>query len=255
MTGALVIPAGAAIGLLVGSFIGAAAMRLPRGESIMFRRSHCDGCGRVLRPAELVPVVSCIWRKGRCGSCGSRIDRYHVLAELGGAAVAGLALAFSDGWTASVITAIFGWQLLLLALLDGRSFWMPMALIGLLGLSSTLLPVLAFLEGGDWASQGLLQMSGGALGFVLLAAPALAYRKLRGREGLGAADPWLLAAIGLWLGPLGVILTVLLAAAAGLAAAAALRLAGRSIDGETALPLGTLMALSGFAVQVTGTIA
>ena len=76
------------------------------------------------------------------------------------------------------------------------------------------------------------------------------YRGWRGREGLGAGDPKLLGAIGLWLGPLGVVETLLGASLIGLAAVAGLALARRAPAADTALPLGTLLALAGFAVYL-----
>lgn len=247
MTGLLVL-AGAGIGLLVGSFIGAAAIRLPRGESVVTGRSHCDHCQRRLGMADLMPVLSFLLRRGRCRTCGAAIDPIHLMAELGGAVVGGLAVLAGEGLVEILVSALFGWQLLALALLDARHFWLPLRFVGLLATSAALLPVTAFEE--PVARLVLSQIAGGALGFAILAAPAIAYRVLRKREGLGAADPLLLAAIGLWLGPFGVVLTLLLAAAGGLAAALVLHLFGCKVDGQSVLPLGTLMALSAYAVWI-----
>jgi leader peptidase (prepilin peptidase)/N-methyltransferase len=57
------------------------------------------------------------------------------------------------------------------------------------------------------------------LGFAALAAVASAYRRLRGRMGLGGGDPKLLAAGGAWLGPAALPHVVLVAALTGLAEA------------------------------------
>jgi leader peptidase (prepilin peptidase)/N-methyltransferase len=94
-------------------------------------------------------------------------------------------------------------------------------------------------------------LSGAILGFLLLWLPARLYRAWRGREGLGAGDPKLLAAIGLWLGPVGVVATLLGGALIGLAAAGALAVAGRDITARTALPLGSCLALAAFAVYLS----
>ena len=241
---------GAAIGLLVGSFLGAVAMRLPRGEGVVLGRSRCDSCGRRLRACDLVPVLSFAWNRGRCSACGAAIDNLHLLSELGGAVVGAMAVLVPGAWPDSLLTALFGWQLLLLALLDGRHFWLPPPLLALLAATAAGLPALAGARGEAVASLALAQIMGGAFGFAVLAAPALAYRLLRKREGLGAADPWLLGAVGLWLGPAGTALALLLAAAAGLAAALAMRLAGRAVAADSALPLGCLMALSAFAIHM-----
>lgn len=239
---------GAGLGLLVGSFIGAVAMRLPRDEGIVTGRSKCDGCGRVLAVRDLLPVISYLFARGRCRTCGAAIDTQHLLAEMGGALIGGTAVALGADWLGALTTAIFAWQLLLLALLDGRHFWLPLRLVVLFAAGS----VLVTLNAHEWEETALNQIAGGALGFALLAASALGYRWLRGREGLGKADPWLLGAIGLWLGLFGVIATLLLAALAGIAAAIVLRLAGKDVDSQSALPLGLFLALAGIAVRMVG---
>ena len=54
-----------------------------------------------------------------------------------------------------------------------------------------------------WAGIGPAlgdRVIGALAGFAALAAIAWAYRRLRGREGMGGGDPKLLAALGAWLG-------------------------------------------------------
>ncbi|MCA1661529.1 MAG: hypothetical protein LC648_04995 [Novosphingobium sp.] len=91
---------------------------------------------------------------------------------------------------------------------------------------------------------------GALLGFAMPWLASKAYLAWRGIEGLGAGDPKLLGAIGLWLGPLGVVATLLGGALVGLAAAAGLALAGKRVTARTALPLGSCLALAGFAVYL-----
>ena len=246
---AIVLLAGL-LGLLVGSFIGAAACRLPRGEGVVTGRSHCDGCGRTLSPVQLVPVLSFLVQRGRCRACGAPIDRVQPIAEIGGALIAMIAAIFSPDWMMLLLTMVFCWQLWLLALLDIRDFWLPRGLVALLAISA----VLPFLDGGPSIDGALWQVAGGALGFVLTAAPALFYRRVRGVEGMGAADPWLLAAIGLWLGPFGVVFTLLAGAGGGLLLAIAAAVSGRPIAPDTAFPLGAFLALAAIAVRLAAPV-
>jgi leader peptidase (prepilin peptidase)/N-methyltransferase len=76
----------------------------------------------------------------------------------------------------------------------------------------------------------------------------LFYRRFRGREGLGGGDPPLLGAIGLWLGPIGVIHTMLGASVAGLLVALILHFGGRKVGADTALPLGTCLAAAAWPI-------
>jgi leader peptidase (prepilin peptidase)/N-methyltransferase len=235
------------LGAIVGSFLGAAVVRMPQGETVVSGRSRCDACARVLRPVELVPIVSFLALRGRCRDCGAAIDHWQFAAELGGGIVGVLAALFARDGAMLGIGLILGWQLLLLGLLDLRHLWLPDRLVLLLAASGLAVASMAAL--GD---PGLLTgpLLGAALGFGLLWLAGRFYRSWRGRDGLGGGDPKLLGAIGLWLGPLGVVETLLGASLIGLAAVAGLMLVRRAPAADTALPLGTLLALASFAVYL-----
>ena len=238
---------GGVFGAIIGSFVGAALVRLPEGRSVVRGRSACDKCGAALGVVELVPLVSFALQRGKCRRCGAGIDPWQFAAEAGGALVGTVAaLTLTDG-AAMIWAALLGWQLLLLAMLDLRHFWLPNRLTALLALSG--------LAHGLWlygVTTDLLfeVLAGGALGFSGLTVVALTYRKLRGREGLGAGDAKLLGAIGLWVGPAGVIATLLGGSLIALAGALALLAAGRNIGAQTALPLGSALALAGWVVAL-----
>ena len=104
---------------------------------------------------------------------------------------------------------------------------------------------------GYWADDVMIlvqSMVGGVFGFAALWLLGQGYLAWRGQEGLGGGDPPLLGAIGLWLGPLGVIHTLLVASLGGLAVAAVLWRAGREVRPDTMLPLGTLLAVAAWSV-------
>ena len=239
--------AAGALGAIVGSFLGAALVRLPKRRSVVSGRSRCDNCKRVLGPLELVPIVSYAVLRGRCRACHGAVDRGQLAAEVGGALVGVAAALVARDGAMLAIGLVLGWQLLLLGLLDLRHLWLPDRLVILLA-ATGLIPALLAAESDIELLAGPLL--GATLGFGLLWFAALFYRSLRGREGLGAGDPKLLGAIGLWLGPLGVVETLLGACLIGLAAVAGLALARRAPAADTALPLGTLLALAGFAVYL-----
>lgn len=233
------ILAGAVAGAIIGSFVATMCLRWPLGLQVTTGRSRCDGCGRPLQPLELVPVLSAALAHGRCRTCSAAIDPLHWRVELAAAVVGAIALAVSptaQGWA----LALMLWLLLPIALLDARHFWIPDRLTALLALSG-----LAF--GGLLGMPLADRLVGGAAGFVALALLGLAYRQLRGIEGLGAGDPKLLGAIGLWTGWQPLPLILLLASAVGLAAASVL--AKGRLD---RMPFGTLMCLGAAASTISG---
>ena len=226
------------LGAVVGSFLANLAVRWTREESVMRGRSGCDGCGRTLSVAELVPLGSWLAQRGRCRGCGARIDVRHPLVEAG-CALVGLSAGWAaPGWEGAA-GAVFGWLLLTLATIDATDFWLPDELTGALALAG--------LASGWWFAPGLSErLIGGAGGFAALWAIAVAYRALRGREGLGGGDPKLFGAIGLWLGWRMLPAVLLLAGLIGLGVAAFQALRGRGVAADTALPLGTFLAAAAY---------
>jgi leader peptidase (prepilin peptidase) / N-methyltransferase len=227
----------AVLGAIVGSFVGAAVLRVPAGRGIVTGRSSCDGCGTILGPLELIPILSFIGLRGRCRRCQTRIAIDQPIAELACATTAILTGLYGDGLADIGLLAIFGWMLVALALLDLRHHWLPDALtlsLLLLGLLRALLP------GHD------LQMSllGVIAGYGVLELVRRTYRRLRGQEGLGGGDPKLYAAIGAWLGLTALPWVLLLAGLLGLAVAGVRALRGHGVSRLDSLPLGSLMAVA-----------
>ncbi len=69
-------------GAAVGSFLNVVAIRMIRGQSFLIGRSRCPACGKVLKPFELLPILSFIFLRGRCLSCKKKIDPQYFLVEL-----------------------------------------------------------------------------------------------------------------------------------------------------------------------------
>lgn len=227
----------AGAGLLVGSFLGLVSLRLPAGEPIVAGRSRCGGCGRSLAPWRLVPLLSYLASRGRCAACGSAIPVRYPLMESACAAIGVWAALSQPSAFAALMTAFLGWQLLLVAVVDAEHFWLPDALT--LPLLVTGLAAAAMLESLSLLDAG----TGAAAGFAGLWLLARVYRRVRGREGLGGGDPFLLAAGGAWVGWIGLPSVLLWAAVSGLSLTAARRLTGRAISGADRLPFGVFLAV------------
>jgi leader peptidase (prepilin peptidase)/N-methyltransferase len=229
------------LGGIVGSFVATLAVRWPEGRSVVLGRSQCDGCGKILRPVELIPIASYLLANGRCRGCGAAINRRHIAIEVAAAMLGAAALLAQPG-ILGLVTAGFGWWLLALAALDLEHHWLPDRL------TLPLLP-LGLLVGWAGMGPGLTErLIGAAAGFLVLASIALAYRLLRGREGLGGGDPKLLAAIGAWVGWQHLPLVLVGAGMIGLLAVALTMLRGGAVRATDRLPLGTLMAIAAWPI-------
>ena len=226
-----------ALGVIAGSFLATILIRWPRGEGAVAGRSTCDSCGTVLRARDLVPVVSYLAARGRCRRCGARIDARHLAVELA-AAMVGFVALLAHPLPLGGVTALLGWWLLLIALLDLQHHWLPDKLT---------LPLIPLGLVAAWAGFGpplAERAAGAAIGWSALVLIAILYRQTRRREGMGGGDPKLLAAIGAWVGALQLPFILLGAGVLGLAAVLLMRLRGEEVNATSRLPLGTLMALT-----------
>lgn len=231
--------AGALLGLIVGSFLATVAIRWPQGRSVATGRSRCDTCRRPLGVRELVPLLSFVVQQGRCRTCGARIDWRHPAIELA-AAIVGVAAFVVVPGLFGLVGAVFGWALLLLAILDVEHHWLPDRLtfpLILAGLLASLTPL---------PPPAADRLIGAAAGFTMLWLIATGYRLVRGREGMGGGDPKLMAAIGAWIGWALLPTVLLLASLVGLGAVLTARLRGRTVLATTRLPLGALLAVAAY---------
>lgn len=85
-------------GACIFSFLNVVVDRLPREESVVQGRSHCNGCGKMLTGWELIPCVSFLALGGKCKSCKGKIPVRDFWSELfGGAAFVGCGLLYGCG--------------------------------------------------------------------------------------------------------------------------------------------------------------
>lgn len=234
---ALLVALFAGVGLVIGSFLGLVSLRLPAREAIVRGRSRCGGCGRDLPPWRLIPLLSYVLARGRCRACGATIPKRYPLMEAACALIGVWAALSQPSLAAAVLTAVLGWQLLLIAVIDGENFWLPDTLT--LPLLATGLLAAILLDGLDLHGVAI----GAGAGFAVLWLVGRAYERLRGREGLGGGDPFLLAAGGAWVGWVGLPSLLVWAATAGLSVVLARALSGRRVSGEDRLPFGVFLAL------------
>lgn len=229
------------LGVIFGSFTATVLIRWPQGRSVLSGRSRCDECEAPLRPGEIVPLLSFALQRGRCRHCGARIDPRHLAVELAAGLVGMVALA-AHPLPLALVTALLGWWLLAIALLDLEHHWLPDRLT---------LPLIPLGLAAAWAGMGpplAERAAGAAIGWAALALIAWLYRRLRGREGMGGGDPRLMAALGAWVGAWQLPAILLGAGLLGLAAVLAMRLRGEKVNATSRLPLGTLLALAAWPI-------
>jgi len=253
-----VVTAASVFGLAIGSFLNVVIYRLPRGESLSMPGSHCPGCQAPVALWDNIPVLSFLILRGHCRVCHVSISPRYPAIELLTAMTFG-AIAWQYGPIAMMpVFCVFGAALIAASTIDIDHRIIPDEIsVGGLVAGLLLAPL------GHWADAGrtgfvdffLAAVVGAALGGGLLWSVGFFHARLSvalGREfehwpgegeeipkpseldywiwfpGMGFGDVKLLAMIGAFLGPVGVVSTVLLASVLGLILGVAWGLATRS---------------------------
>jgi leader peptidase (prepilin peptidase)/N-methyltransferase len=233
-----------ALGLIVGSFLNVVIYRVPRGESIVTPGSHCPHCDVAIRPLDNIPVLSYLYLRGRCRGCGSAISpRYPAVEFFTGCVFATIALRFGPV-PETLMWMAFAAALIAAAAIDIDHQIIPDSIsLGGLLVGLVLVPLLLLWRGHGIADAALHSVGGALLGGGTLWSVGFFHARIcaaLGREfdhwpgegeelprpgsldywiwfpGLGFGDVKLLAMIGAFLGPFGVMETIVGASALGL---------------------------------------
>lgn len=213
-------PLAALLGLVFGSFAGAASWRLPKGLSLL-GRSACPHCQKPLSPRDLLPLLSWLMQRGRCRHCGQTISGRYPLIEVATALLFLLSWQAGQGdWTLAVVLAGLSTCGMIILVADLEERIIPDAvLLPMLALAAVLHFLLAE---GYW--DGLL--AGGLL-FLLTFGLQWVWRRTRGIDGIGGGDVKFLGVAGFTFGMAGASGFLVEAGLAGILFGLIWRLAGK----------------------------
>jgi leader peptidase (prepilin peptidase)/N-methyltransferase len=257
------------LGLVVGSFLNVVIHRLP----IMMERewqshcsdmtgtsenlpeptpfnlnapgSRCPHCGHAITPLENIPVLSYIWLRGKCSSCGARISaRYPVIEAITALLSIVIAWHFGFSWQAMAGLA-FTWALIALTMIDFDHQLLP---------DSITLPFI-------WIGLALslwgvfidtrTAIIGALAGYLSLWSVYQLFKLLTGKEGMGFGDFKLLSMLGAWMGWKMLPAIILLSSAVGAIVGIAL-IVLRGRDRTIPIPFGPYLATAGWITLLWG---
>ena len=219
-------------GVLVGSFLNALIYRLPRNINIALPRSSCTNCKKIIAWYENIPVISYLFLRGKCSGCETRISIGYPLVELFAGVVAFL-MAPKDISPPSLLNFFFFFSVfcafLVHFIVDLRHQILPDSINIFLGL---LFLCVSFLN-HSWTYW----LSGGAIGFLFPLTVTWVFYLLKGQVGLGGGDIKLFGALGLYLGPVGIMQTIFFSCFLG-AVVGILLMGLKIIKRENPIPFG-----------------
>ncbi|HXZ88535.1 MAG TPA: A24 family peptidase [Candidatus Binataceae bacterium] len=208
------------VGASVGSFVNVVAYRLPREISIAAPRSFCPRCNRPIPVWANIPMVAYIGLRGRCLMCGGAIPFRYFLTELAlASAAAYLYLSFPFGDAVARFALCAG--LFAVALIDYDWRVIP-NIITFPGIPIGIVAAWLLMPEVGWRNSALGVLVGA--GFLFITGEL--YMLIRGAEGVGLGDVWLMGAIGAFLGWAGVLFTLFVGSILGAIGGIAFGLAG-----------------------------
>jgi leader peptidase (prepilin peptidase)/N-methyltransferase len=225
-------------GLAVGSFLNVVAARVPVRRSIVHPGSACMSCAAPIAWYDNLPILSYLFLRGRCRSCGETIPWKYPLVELLTALLIGASvLAF--GFSAeAAIASFFCAALVAISVVDLERRIIPNRIV--LPAAAVVLAAQTLLfPSPEWA----LAAFGAAL-FLFLA--ALAYP-----AGMGMGDVKLALLLGAMLGRT-VPAAMMIAMIAALVPSIVLLVRHGSAARKMGIPFGPFLALGGIVGLFAG---
>lgn len=257
------------LGLMIGSFLNVVIYRLPKimerqwaaecaelaGKepeatetfNLVVPRSRCRQCGHPIGAHENIPVLSYLFLRGKCSSCGTRISLRYPLVELATAAlfawcgwrwgltVTGLAWC---GFSAAIVAlAMIDWDTTLLP----DDITLPLLWAGLIMAALKWNPAVQ-LPDALWGAVG---------GYLSLWLVYWGFKLVTGKEGMGYGDFKLFAALGAWFGWTALVPIILMASVIGAMVGIVLKLNSSLREGGY-VPFGPFLAAAGLTAMVFG---
>ncbi|MBO4981673.1 MAG: prepilin peptidase [Lachnospiraceae bacterium] len=204
-------------GIVIGSFLNVVICRVPRKESLVKVRSHCEACGYQLQWYDLIPLFSYLFLGGKCRKCRAVISIQHPLIE-GLNGLLYLVIFWKMGFCPeTVLFCLLASALLALSVIDFRTYEIPVGFqyfIGALGV------IRVACDYRNWLNY--------LIGAVCVSLFLAVIYYVSGGRAVGGGDVKLMAVCGLMLG----WQKILLAFVAGCALGSVIHLLRMKLSGK-----------------------
>ena len=186
-------------GLIFGSFANVCIYRLPKAKSLMWDRSFCPNCKKLIKWYDNIPLISYLVLNAKCRKCKKEIPKQYFLIEL----ITGLSFLFiymTDYSLLSQVVLVYLFlTYLIIFFIDLKHHIIP----DILNFS---LIIFAFVKNFfpdlnlNFTQNLETSIIGGLVGYFSIWSIIQLYFILRKIEGMGLGDAKLMAGIGLLFG-------------------------------------------------------
>ena len=198
-------------GVCVGSFLNVCIYRLPLGESLTKKNSHCMTCGEEIKRYDLIPIISWCLLRGKCRHCGAKISpRYTVVEFLNGVVWLGTALWFDIiekpvyiiftclMFSAVIVVFFMDWDTQLI------NTWV-VVFIGIMAIGQIVL----------CRAYDQVSITSHIIGAFVVSVPLMIVTLVSHERAMGWGDVFLMIAAGLYLGTQGALVALAVALVTG----------------------------------------
>ena len=230
-------------GTIFGSFYNVVGDRLPDGKSIVKPGSHCPKCKHMLKPLELIPILSYLFQGGKCKNCKCHIPIIHPIFEF----CCGLLFAITYkiyGFNIDFYIAIIFISALLIIIVSDINYYIipdEILIIALIAISILLL-----------VSKGLTiflsSLFNGMIAFIIMFLIKLMGDYMFKKESMGGGDIKLLFLFGFVLGWEMALLTIFLGSLVGLPISLIILYKEKT----NIIPFGPFLSIGAMIILLTG---
>ncbi len=176
-------------GIVIGSFVNVVILRIPRKESIVKVRSHCESCGYELKWFDLIPIFSYLFLGGKCRKCKTKISAGHLILEVLSGVLYVLIFLVAGFSIDSVLICLLSSALLALSMIDFKTYEIP---VGFQYVIFILAVIRVCLHYEDWLNY--------VIGFFAVSVFLTLLYYISKGAAIGGGDVKLMAVCGLFLG-------------------------------------------------------
>ncbi len=229
------------LGTIFGSFLNVVIYRIPNQLSIIQPRSHCPNCKKIIPFYRNIPIISFLIQRGKCNNCNKSISCIYLLTEF----IIGIIFLIGFHYFEPIesITFILVSSLLYsISIIDYKYYIIPLEL--------SFFILIALLSNIILSSNSLFYIYGFLVGLGYLLFVYTITWIVTKKEPLGLGDIQLIALLGLWLGPLKILITIFLSACIGIFYWIILYFI-KGYKKNRKLPFGTFLSLSAIIIYLT----
>lgn len=227
-------------GIIIGSFLNVVIYRIPNSLSIISPRSFCPNCKQKIPFYRNIPLISFIIQQGKCKNCQNEISLSYPIVEFLSGIIFSIGYSYIN-YPESLFFIIIANLLLCVAVIDYKYFIIPYEIS--ISIFLTLIPYVIINSNLKYNFYGML------FGVAYLLSIFILTWFFTKKQPIGFGDIILIMLLGLWLGPMKILLTIFIAAITGIIFWVILSLV-KGYTKQKKLPFGTFLSLSAIIIYL-----